>query len=277
MKEGYFFWHEFFVDEDAPRVLLTRSWLKRNAHTYDAAGHMLLHECLSSRRQHMIGGLMDIGGIDIYAKTKPRRETVLHLSAQYNLPACLELFLRLGRDHFNLNCRDVNGLTPLHLAAHTWIQTGDTRCLDILLEWGANINTRDGINDKTVLDMLLTTPIRDFPLWRAEGMVLAGARVSGDRYGNWPNLIAMAELQQSLARSRLASRATCMALRHLPGKVHKDVIPLIAAAVEATRKNIKWKRVYFCWKQPIVHLAFQVGLRWLPVVIATNIGYLTLS
>lgn len=260
MKEGDFSWHQLLVNEDVSLVL-TRSWLKRNAHTYDAAGRMLLHECLVSRRQRMVGDLMDTGCIDIYAKTKPQRETVLHLSAQYNLPACLVLFLRLARGHFNLNGRDANGFTPLHWAAYTWIQTGDPRCLDILLDWGASPNTRDGINDKTVLDMLLTTSIRDFPLCRAEGMVLAGAHVSGDRYGNWPILYAAAELQRSLARSRLASRATGMALRHLGGgKVHKDVIPLIVAAVEATRENTKWNRVYFCRKQKHVQLAMAVIL-----------------
>lgn len=242
MKEaGVLSWRKLLTTEDTP-LILTATWLKHNAYKRDGAGRMLLHECLVLRLQRTVSDLVATGRVDIYAKTKPQRESVLHLSAQYNLPACLGLFLRLGRDHFNLNARDANGMTPLHWAAVTWIQNGDTRCLIALLDWGANPNTKHGVTGKTVLDMLFTTTFRSFPLPIAYDMVRDGARVCGDCYDHWPTWRQIAAFQRSLACCRLASRATTLALRRLDGKVHKDVIALIAAWVELTRENTEiWK------------------------------------
>lgn len=226
MKEGPGSWVSLLRANDAHPHRWSRKWLKSNAHQYDGDGLNLLHACLFLRMQTMVGILLDLG-IDIFPKTRRGHENVLHLAAQNGLPACLCLFLRSGK--FNINLRDGSGLAPLHWAAYNWRATGDTRCVDLLLDSGADVNAKDGHENKTVLDILFTFP-RVFPMDRACAMIQQGARVSGKRFSrHWPNLATLATLQQSLADWWLATRATDIALRK--AGMHKDVIPLIIEQV----------------------------------------------
>lgn len=238
LVEGQFLWSKVSVIQfgeaythntaNAAEIQIT-PWLTRNASKRDEVGNTLLHFMLWEQYQRIVGQLV-ASGVDIYVKTQTNRQNVLHLSAVYHLPACLTLFLGIGR-RFNVNRRDLNGNTPLHLAADNVREGFACTCMNILLQHGADLNLLNGKN-QTVLDILVSRrkfyqPISHDVL---DDLVRQGAWFHRTKHANkkYPWLV---HLRHSLARSRLASRATALALRHKKD-VHKDVIPLIIQQIE---------------------------------------------
>lgn len=67
------------------------------------------------------------------------------------------------------NARTDGGGTPLHCAA----QEGQTRMVELLLDWGADINARDDLIGKTPLDLAVwnarTETVDVLCSWGAEG------------------------------------------------------------------------------------------------------------
>lgn len=233
LVEGQFSWSKviYLHVHEMPEMQIT-PWVKRNADKHDKSGNTLLHYALWKECQVVVGQLVAMG-TNIYAKTHRDGQNVLHLAARYNLPACLSLFLHIGR--FNVNRRNANGNTPLHLAAEDMRRSGTPyECMHILLQHGADLNLLNGSN-QTVLDILV------LPMKISSGvshgllddLIRQGARFHRTKHAEkkYPRLI---HLRRSLARFRLASRATALALRHRKD-VHKDVIPLIIQQIELTR------------------------------------------
>ena len=61
--------------------------------------------------------------------------SLLHYASSGQTSECLDLLLKNFSDKFDVNQKDLNGLTPLHCAASR--EEDDNRCVDLLLEFGA--------------------------------------------------------------------------------------------------------------------------------------------
>ena len=75
-------------------------------------------------------------GADVNARDK-NNSTPLHLAAMSDTE-CVRLLVQHGAD---VNARDKNNSTPLHLAA-----TSDPECMRLLIQYGADVNARDKYN-----------------------------------------------------------------------------------------------------------------------------------
>ncbi|XP_054166285.1 serine/threonine-protein phosphatase 6 regulatory ankyrin repeat subunit A-like [Oppia nitens] len=67
--------------------------------------------------------------------------SLLHYASSAHNSECLELLLRNFREKFNINERDINGMTALHFACAQ--EEDDNQCVNLLLEFGAKADIPD--------------------------------------------------------------------------------------------------------------------------------------
>ena len=136
----------------------------------------------------------------------------------------------------DVNARDANGETPLVVA----LRAGKPRVVQVLLENGADLNVRSSDGNCVLHSGDSFTPREQhFRCMRA--VLLAGGSLKASDEEKWydDEILLM---QRALAHCKLASCAVARALKH-QGKVHRDVIPLIAAKVWATRDSGVWNKL----------------------------------
>jgi len=192
--------------------------------------------------QRTVGILVEME-VDIYPKTKKFRNNVLYLAAMYRLPCVLILFLSM-ETKLNVNARNAQGETPLHVAARRWRWDYDRRCFDVLIDAGANLALID--NDGVYpLDVLLVPDAQcwhgnwQIPLQDLKRYILMGARFGKNTRRARIIPEELREVQRNAACCRLAARALALVLRKRG--VHRNVIPLITAEVEKYRECRIWQ------------------------------------
>lgn len=132
----------------------------------------------------------------------------------------------------NVNACNSLGQTPLYVAA----EEGKYRTLCTLLEFKADVNaTADGTN---VLHAEDSPREHHMKCWRAI-LEAGGALKKTDSPRSWYDG-DIRVIQHSLARCRMASRAVARALAH-QGKIHRDVISMVAAMVWETKRDPAWQ------------------------------------
>ncbi|KAK5642694.1 hypothetical protein RI129_008861 [Pyrocoelia pectoralis] len=133
--------------------------------------------------------MFETKGLNVNAKTKEKELTALHLAAEGGYADCVELLLQKGAD---ANVRNHRGQTPLHLAA----RAQSVECVETLLRKG-NADPNLGDHDRrTPLHAAVGKAARSYDI--IEVLVSWGADINTkDQYGYTPlHIAALNELSQ---------------------------------------------------------------------------------
>lgn len=187
----------------------------------DNAGDTALHTAIWQRSWKCFDFLI-LSNADIFAKDTVGRSP-LHLACQYGSLSCVKSLIGLGA---HVNTRDNEAATPLMFLCHVHHAMDS---LDELLKHGADINAQDKFSF-TFLDILMG----DTLFYDPYDLILRGAWFNRTKKKRRPK--EWVHFRKSLAHCHLATVAVSRALVK-QGKIHKDVIPMIAALVWATKRN----------------------------------------
>ena len=220
MKSGKFLWSEILLGDDVNELKMALTGF-RTINTMDTFGNLALHEAIYRRKWRCVDFLI-LTNADIFAKDHYGR-TPLHYACWSGSLACTKLLIGLGA---HVSVRDTEGNTPLiYVYKIHW----GMDILDELLKHGANINAQDNYS-YTFLDYLKG----DTLFYDPHELILRGAWFNRTKKKQRPK--EWVRFRKSLAQCRLAAVAVSRALSKQK-RIHKDVIPMIAALVWATKKD----------------------------------------
>lgn len=151
----------------------------KNIETRDENGNTLLTLAVHAERYGIAKILLDARA-DVNAMGRHRR-TPVDIAAEFRNSRILSLLLKRGGDP---NLRPIgdyyDDVPPLHLAA----EANSPKCIELLLDYGAEINARDEAWQRTALHVSLDT---DPALRAAECLILRGADIHAhDKMGATP-------------------------------------------------------------------------------------------
>lgn len=234
MKSGKFLWSSILRGDDVNDLKMA---LKGSVtiHTMDTFGNLVLHEAIWTRKWKCVDFLI-LANADIFAKDQFGRSS-LHYACWSGSVGCVKLLIGLGA---HVNARDCESATPLiYLCKVHW----GMDILDELLKHGAKINAQD-VYSYTLLDYVMG----DTLFYDPHELILRGAWFNRTKKKQRPH--EWVRFRTSLALCRLATVAVSRALTKQK-RIHKDVIPMIAALVWATKENeLLWCSLYLFIANP---------------------------
>ncbi|XP_019638632.1 PREDICTED: B-cell lymphoma 3 protein homolog isoform X1 [Branchiostoma belcheri] len=120
-------------------------------------------------------------------------QTAVHLACQRASMTCLHTLITCTKHQLDLDIRNYEGLTPLHIA----VNTGNKDVVAFLVESGADIEATDGKSGRTALFYAVEGNQEDI----VEYLLGAGAKVNSQCYaGNTPLHTASGRGQQNMVK-----------------------------------------------------------------------------
>ncbi|XP_066274604.1 B-cell lymphoma 3 protein homolog [Branchiostoma lanceolatum] len=120
-------------------------------------------------------------------------QTAVHLACQRASMTCLHTLITCTKHQLDLDIRNYEGLTPLHIA----VNTGNKDVVTFLVESGADVEATDGKSGRTALFYAVEGNQEDI----VEYLLRAGAKVNSQCYaGNTPLHTASGRGQQGMVK-----------------------------------------------------------------------------
>lgn len=233
MEGRTFYWSDYINGHD--NVALASTVLNKDTmNKADSSGFCPLHVVVTYDAPKVLHFLCDLG-VNL-EWTDGFNNTLLHYAARNRNTNILTPLLKLNR--IKIDALNKGNRTPLHEA----IEWGRPDQVHSLLDAGADPHfcCFDETSPKlSCLDLAISSPSmqeKNVPI----RLILAGVWYKDVCTGGL--FFAHREFRQSLARCRLAQKAMGQVWLHL--RMHKDLVPLVEAAVWETYENTKWSTVH---------------------------------
>eukprot|EP01102_Stenamoeba_stenopodia_P017564 TRINITY_DN631_c0_g1_i2.p1 TRINITY_DN631_c0_g1~~TRINITY_DN631_c0_g1_i2.p1 ORF type:complete len:564 (-),score=118.21 TRINITY_DN631_c0_g1_i2:179-1870(-) len=117
---------------------------------YDAKSTPPLHFAVSEERQDCFDLLLQ-AGVDINEVEGHFGQTALHFAVAYSKPLFVQKLIEKGA---NLEAKDFQGKTPLRLGCERCYTSEKIRCIKLLLEHGADVDTIDNAGNNPILNLV---------------------------------------------------------------------------------------------------------------------------
>ncbi|XP_066273365.1 B-cell lymphoma 3 protein homolog [Branchiostoma lanceolatum] len=173
------------------RYLTLLTMAHRNIDTYNHLRQTPLHLAIITDQWPLVRMLVLSGAC---ADVQDRNgQTAVHLSCQTASTACLHTILTCSTHELDLELRNYDGLTPLHVA----VNTGNQDAVMLLVDSGADVDATDGKSGRTALFHAVERDHEDMVLY----LLRAGAKVNAQCYaGNTPLHAASGRGQQNMVK-----------------------------------------------------------------------------
>ncbi|KAI8482234.1 B-cell lymphoma 3 protein [Branchiostoma belcheri] len=173
------------------RYLTLLAMAHRNIDIYNHLRQTPLHLAVITEQWPLVRMLVLSGAC---ADVQDRNgQTAVHLSCQTASTACLHTILTCTTRELDLELRNYDGLTPLHVA----VNTGNQDVAMLLVDSGADVDATDGKSGRTALFHAVERDQEDMVLY----LLRAGAKVNAQCYaGNTPLHAASGRGQQNMVK-----------------------------------------------------------------------------
>jgi len=131
----------------AVKLLLTKGI---DMSLYDAKSTPPLHFAVSEEREDCFSLLLQ-AGVDINEVEGHFGQTALHFAVAYSKPGFVQKLIEKGA---NVEAKDFQGKTPLRLGCERCYTSQKIRCIELLLEHGADVDTIDNAGNNPILNLV---------------------------------------------------------------------------------------------------------------------------
>jgi ankyrin repeat protein len=218
-------------------------------------GQYLLHVACSFQRLIHIRVLLSIPQVDVNQIEFVQHRTPLHIASKVDSLEMMELFLSRGAD-LDIDASDINGWTPLHVAAHA----GNTQIVQLLLPLsGKNgklqtingdspLHLASGMGNYSTIEIMLLY-YQSIPILNTNNSVGNGSNTtqSTTEHSQSPEFMESTDTAVAIENAdvlRLTNNTGCIPLHIAAANGHLKVVKKLADSFKPVKISGNWVNIF---------------------------------